>query len=95
METTYKPLSKNCLVKVCNQINETKSGLIIISDDNVNTEIYEIVSLPVDLPDDYKDLKVGDKFFAWKNWRGFKVGETDTGDDILCIDLLDVAAIVE
>lgn len=95
MNKVFKPLSKNCLAKICNQVNETKSGLVIISDDTINTEIYEIVALPDELPDGYKDLKVGDKFLAWKGWKGFRVDRSYEGEDLMCIDLLDVACIVE
>ena len=95
MDKTFKPLSKNCLAKVCNQVNETKSGLVIVSDETVNTEIYEIIALPDELPDGYKELKVGDRFLAWKNWKGFRVNRSYNGEDLMCIDLLDVACIVE
>lgn len=91
MTKTYKPTSKNCIVKISNDLDKTKSGLII---QDVNTEIYEIVALPEVLPDVYKDLKVGDRFLAWKNWRGFKVDKADDGTIYFCIDLLDIAALV-
>lgn len=87
MEKIYTPLEGNCIVKIANDLNKTRSGLYV---KDVNTEIYEIVSLPGNLPDAYKDLKVGDKFLAWKNWKGFKVS-----NDLLCIDLLDIMALVE
>ena len=88
-EKTYKPLSKNVIVKIANDTNKTKAGIIV---SNYNTELYEVVSIPEELPDGYKDLKVGSKFYAWKNWKGFSVSDRL---GYFCIDLLDVAAIVE
>lgn len=93
----YTPTSKNCICKIANvkDLDKTKSGLYVISDEQVNTDIWEIVYLPDQLPETYKDLKVGDKFLAWKGWRGFKVDKLDDGTILYCIDLLDVAALVE
>lgn len=90
--TSYKPTSKNCICKIANDLDKTKSGLYIR---DANTEIYEIVSLPDSLPEMFKDLKIGDQFLAWKNWKGFKVDKIDDGTILYCIDLLDIAALVE
>jgi co-chaperonin GroES (HSP10) len=91
----YKPIRNNCIVKIANKLKETKSGIVVYGRETVNTEIYEIVALPDEVPDAYKELKVGDHFLAWKNWRGFQVGKDEDGIPLILIDLPDVAAIIE
>lgn len=91
----YRPIRNNCIVKIANKIKETKSGLVVFGRENVNTEIYEIVALPDEMMDAYKELKVGDHFLAWKGWRGFPVGKDSEGNQLMLIDLPDVAAIIE
>ena len=90
---TYRPLSKNCIVKIANEVNKTRSGLLV---KDYNTELYEVVSIPDELPDWCDGLKVGSKFYAWKNWKGFPVHtDIETRETLWCIDLLDIACIVE
>lgn len=91
----FKPLKGNAIVKLANDINKTKSGIII---NNSQTEIWEIVALPDELPEYLQELKVGSKILTWKNWKGFvvkKLVEDDRQVEYICMDLPDVAAILE
>lgn len=90
-----KPIRNNAIVKLANDINKTKSGIIV---NNSQSEIWEIVSLPDNIPEYLSELKIGTKILTWKSWKGFLV-KKEIVDGIqveyFCIDFPDIAAIVE
>jgi len=91
----FRPLKGNAIVKLANDINKTTSGILVKSS---QTEIWEIVALPKELPEYLQELKVGSKILIWKGWKGFvvkKVIEDDKQIEYICMDLPDIAAIVE
>lgn len=94
---TYKPASVyNCIVKRFNNTNISKSGLYI--KDNDDTQIYEIVSLHEDRPEQYQCLSEGDKVIMNKGWRGFHIRDEVDSDgnkfELICMDLPDVIATI-
>lgn len=91
MPRIYKPLPNFCFVKP--YVKPSKSGIII---KGLDSEIYEITKIPDNLTEDQSDFKEGTKVVVKNGWRGFKVYEDkETKENIFCIDLKSVIAIIE